>query len=678
MKCAGAVTAALMGLGASICGNAAAKRPLESSDLVRLRSVGEVALSPDGNRVAYTVVYHDAPGRPYSRLHIRDLRSDATTALGSGMEPSGDPAWSPDGQWLAYEGRTAGRSGLLVARPDGTEVQFVAPIGSTNSRMSETGKRLAWSPDSKRIAFLSAVPGPETADASGDPMVITRYLYRPDAGEGINPFSDNRRLHIFVADLGGGQVRQLTDGPFHDHSIDWSPTGEEILFVSNREPDPDRFFNNDIFTVNAASGGLRRLTATESSEYRPRWSPDGRTIVFQATRRGITYLDAVMEDMHVWTMDSSGNQVRELTATIDNRQGEPVWSPEGTFIHFTVQERGSVHLYRLPAIGGPPELVIGGIGAVESWSIGKGGKLAYSFAGASDFAELYVKSPQQQAVMLTSLNAEVLRDKALGEVESFTFTSHDHAYEIEAFLTKPAVRQENAHCPLIVSIHGGPHGQQGPAFQFHNQVYASRGWATLMVNYRGSTGYGQKFADGIFGEQHGNEAQDVLYGTSAALRRYLWLDRERLGVEGVSYGGEICALIITQTGEFRAAISTAGITNPITYNYRTNNNQYVHMAYGLQPHQQDLMDSLWKSAPIRFIAGARTPMLLMHGENDSDVPIAETEQFYIALKDVGVETVMVRYPREGHGIREVRHAVDSIDRSIRWFESHFPADKDPQ
>jgi dipeptidyl aminopeptidase/acylaminoacyl peptidase len=134
-----------------------------------------------------------------------------------------------------------------------------------------------------------------------------------------------------------------------------------------------------------------------------------------------------------------------------------------------------------------------------------------------------------------------------------------------------------------------------------------------MVNYRGSTGYGQKFADAIFGDQHGAEAQDVLYGTSSALRRYLWLDRSRLGLEGVSYGGFVCALLLGQTGMFRAAISTAGIINPITYNYRTNNNQYVHMAYGLEPHQQNLMDRLWQSAPLRFVAAVRTPTLLMHG-----------------------------------------------------------------
>jgi len=509
-------------------------------------------------------------------------------------------------------------------------------------------------------------------------MVITRYLYRPDASDGLNPFCDNRRLHIFVADLGGAPVRQLTDGPFHEHSIDWSPRGDEILFVSNREPDTDRFFNNDIFALKLAGGALRRLTATEGSEYRPRWSPDGNRIVFQATRRGVTYLDAVMEDMHLWMMDASGEHAREITAAIDNRQGAPAWNPEGTFLYFTVQQKGSVHLYRAPAAGGPPELVVSGVGAVSSWSVSQGDALAYSFTGTADVAELYVKSTQQPARQITALNADLLKERVLGTVESFNFVSYDHAYDVEAFLTKPAAQDPNATYPLIVSVHGGPHGQQGPAFDFSNQVYAGRGWATLMVNYRGSTGYGQKFADAIFGDQHGAEAQDVLYGTSAAIRRYLWLNRDQMGIEAVSYGGFICALILTESGLFKAAVSIAGITNPVTYNYRTNNNQYVHMAYGREPHQENLLDKLWQSSPLRFISGAHTPTLLMHGENDSDVPIAETEQLYIALKDAGVETVMVRYPREGHGIREVRHRVDSLNRSTGWFESHFAAQARPQ
>jgi dipeptidyl aminopeptidase/acylaminoacyl peptidase len=225
---------------------------------------------------------------------------------------------------------------------------------------------------------------------------------------------------------------------------------------------------------------------------------------------------------------------------------------------------------------------------------------------------------------------------------------------------------------LIVNIHGGPHGQQGPAFNFKNQVYAARGWATLMVNYRGSTGYGQAFADAVFADQNGNEGQDVLYGLSAAMRRYPWIDRDRLGVEGTSYGGQLSTWLPTQTNIFKAAIPTAAITNIVSYNYMTYYNQYEAMEFGVYPHQGNLMDTLLQRSSIRHVANAHTPTLLMHGENDNDVPIAESEQYYVALKDVGTEVVMVRYPREGHGIRESKHVVDQIDRSIEWYEKHFP------
>jgi len=220
-------------------------------------------------------------------------------------------------------------------------------------------------------------------------------------------------------------------------------------------------------------------------------------------------------------------------------------------------------------------------------------------------------------------------------------------------------------------IHGGPHGQNGPAFNFKNQVYAAHGYAVLNVNYRGSTGYSQKFADAVFGDQNGNEGQDVLYGVSAAVRRFLWIDRERMGIEGVSYGGQLTGWLITQTNEFKAAIPTAGISNLVSYNYMTYYNQYEEMEFGQFLHQGNLMDIAWERSALKHIAAAHTPTLIMHGENDNDVPIAEAEQLFVALRDVGVETVFLRYPREGHGLSEVKHQIDAIDRSIAWYEKHF-------
>jgi len=311
-------------------------------------------------------------------------------------------------------------------------------------------------------------------------------------------------------------------------------------------------------------------------------------------------------------------------------------------------------------------------GSVGSWSVSKDGDIAYSFASPGDLAEIFYGKPNEPSKQLTSLNKDIMSGKQIAPVEPFTFISNDNKYDVEAFLTTPPDITSDAKHPLVVVIHGGPHGQQGPAFNFRNQVYAGLGWATLMVNYRGSTGYGQQFADAVFGDQNGNEAQDVLYGVSAALRRNVWIDRDRLGVEGVSYGGQLSAWLVTQTNIFKAAIPTAAIINLVSYNYMTYYNQYEQMEFGIFPHQGNLMDLMWQRSSIKYVAQVHTPVMLMHGENDADVPIAEAEQFYIGLKDVGVETVFVRYPREGHGLREPKHVVDSIERSIKWYQQHFP------
>ena len=513
-------------------------------------------------------------------------------------------------------------------------------------------------------------PGPESADATGDPVVITRYLYKPTATEGDSHFNDNKRLHIFVVDVSSGQKRQLTSGSHHEHSIDWSPNGSEIVFISNREENEDQFFNYDLFATRSVQcenspdhrNGKCRIQAALVS--------DGKTIAYLGTKRGLTDLETTMEDTHVWLVNTDGTNRRELGAAVDNRQGDPGWSADGRSLLFTVQERGSVRLYGAPIAGGKPSLIIEGTGSVGAWST-HGNQIAFALSTVSDLTQLYIKTGDQSPEKLTDLNREILAGKRVEPVEPFTFISNDNKWTIEAFLTYPADFRPDRKYPMIVQIHGGPHAQQGQQFNFKAQVYASRGWASLMVNYRGSTGYGQAFNDAVFADQNGNEAQDVLYGVSAALRRHLWIDRDRLGIEGTSYGGQLSDWLITQTTIFKAAIPTAGISNLISYNYMTYYNQYEQMEWGAFPHQGNLMDVLWERSALKHVAKAHTPTMLVHGENDSDVPIAEAEQYYIALRDVGVDAIMVRYPREGHGVHEPRHVMDWIDRSIRWYEKYF-------
>jgi dipeptidyl aminopeptidase/acylaminoacyl peptidase len=415
-----------------------------------------------------------------------------------------------------------------------------------------------------------------------------------------------------------------------------------------------------------------------------------------------------MEDTHVWAMNADGSDRRELGKDIDNRQGAPEWSSDGKWVYFTLQDRGTVRLMRMPSGGGAAEPVVAERASVGSWSsasanvaslrdatssAGQAVRLrrtasadgsardtvAFALTAPESPAELHVKTPAGVR-RLTALNRELLAGKAIALVEAFTFKSFDGT-DIEAFITKPHTAPGSATAsavatgkhPMIVNIHGGPHGQQGPGFNAKAQIYAAQGWATLMVNYRGSTGYGQKLADAIFRDQNGGEAKDVLAGVDAALAKYPWIDANRLGIEGGSYGGQLTNWIVTQTSRFRAAIPAAGISNLVSFNYMAYYHDYLAVEFGAFPHEQNLMDLLWERSPIRYVHKVSTPTLFLHGENDNDVPIAEAEQFFIALMDVGVETQMVRYPREGHGIRETKHVADTIERSIAWYRKHFAA-----
>jgi dipeptidyl aminopeptidase/acylaminoacyl peptidase len=649
---------------------------LTSSDLYKLRNVGSVGLSPDGHYVAYTITMHDRPARPYGQLWVMDLNRQKSIRLG-GDNPAGGPLWSADSKWIAFHGQDGDKHGLLIAHPDGSGSTFLAEMKATNSPLPGTGKDVAWSPDAKQIAFISSTPGEDAAEAAGDPMVITRYLYKPDYSEGMTRFNDNQRLHIFLVDVASRQVRQLTQGNYDEHSIDWSPDGKQLVFASNREPNQDEFFNYDLFTLQLSDNSIHRLTATEYCEYDPLWSPDGKFIAYRGTRRGLTDRETTMEDTHAWLMRADGSDRQEIGRAVDNRQGAPQWAPDGKSLYFTVQERGSNYLLRLPVAGAQPEYIVKDPGSLGSFSLASNGALAYSLSTPGDLSELYLKPGSAAPRRLTDLNHDLLAKKTIAGVDAFTFVSNDNKFEVEAFLTKPVGLTTTSKHPLIVVIHGGPHGQNGPAFNVRNQVYAGHGYAVLNVNYRGSTGYGQKFADAVFGDQDGNEGQDVLYAVSAAVRRYLWIDRERLGIEGVSYGGQLTDWLITQTNEFKAAIPTAGIANLVSYNYMTYYNQYEEMEFGQFLHQGNLMDVAWERSALKHVAAAHTPTLIMHGENDNDVPIAEAEQFFIALKDVGTETVFLRYPREGHGLSETKHQVDSMDRSIAWYDQHFAAKSTP-
>lgn len=643
---------------------------LQASDLLKLRSVAAVRFSPDGSRIAYTVTRSDGPAQKFEQIQVMTIADGQSIALSDGEDPSGNPAWSPDGKWIAYQGASAGKQGLFIVHPDGAGRRFLTPLVQANGPLRSTGGTVAWSPDGRRIAYVSGQPGPEPPVSGVDPIVIQSYFYKAGDQDVTSRFNNNNRLHIFVIDIESGKSRQLTQGVDQEHSIDWSPNREEIAFIRNPDPEDDQFVNYELCAVRVETGEVRVLLQSENAAYRPHYSPDGRTIAFEATKRGLNGLEFARENAHVWLMDPDGGRAREVTASIDNRLHAPGWSPDGRSILTMVDDSGNVRLYRQPVQGGDPEPVVMDTGAVAAWSA-HGDRVAYSLSTPTGMAELYVKAGHGPAKQLTNLNREILSGKTIAHTEPITFISNDGKWPVQGLLTYPADFDPGRKYPLITVIHGGPHDQQTISFNIKNQVYAARGYATLMVNYRGSTGYGQAFTDAIFREQNGDEAQDILFGIGAAMRRHKWVDEGRLGIEGVSYGGQLAAWLVTQTHIFRAAVLTAAVINIPSFSYTTNYRPYEQMQWGLRPHQDNLLDVLWERSPLRHAFKVRTPTMLVHGENDNDVPVSESEQFYMALKEARTDTLMVRYANEGHSIRGPRHVVDWIERSLGWYGKYF-------
>jgi len=253
----------------------------------------------------------------------------------------------------------------------------------------------------------------------------------------------------------------------------------------------------------------------------------------------------------------------------------------------------------------------------------------------------------------------------MSEPERLSFKSIEGT-TIQAWLMKPLGWREDRKYPMILSIHGGPHGMFGYAFNPAFQVYAARDYAVLYLNPRGSTGYGQKFSDGTLNEWGGGDYRDLMDGVDEALHRYPWLDPNRMGVTGGSYGGFMTNWIITQTPRFKAAVSAASVSNLVSFYSTSLYQDLIHAEFGGFPW--DNYDQLWQWSPLRYVKQAQTPTLFIHGEQDNDVHITQAEEMYMALRRRGLETVLVRYPREGHGLREPRHRVDALERTLAWFD----------
>ncbi len=715
IKALSIIAAAIILATSIIAADTQPRRPMAPGDILRVANVSDAQISPNGQWVIYTVSTVEGDDTistvwlARAPTNIGSLSSDVLTptpqrgriadwpnasSTSAPLLPSGwnasNPRWSPDSSKIAFLASHDDQRGLWMVNLDKREPRFVAAIQITNFFITYAGESFAWAPDSSRIAYVSATEeasvarDPSTHETKADdPRVIDRIQYKSRTS-----FSDNRRTHVWITTLEKPEPRQLTSGGFYDHAITFSPNGNEIAFLSNREPDPDANNNSDIFAVDL-HGEVRQITATKGCEYEPTWSPDGKWIAYTATKRDVTTIDSVAEDTHVWVTDAAGGNRRELTADQDRRARSPKWSADSRDIFYTASDRGSTFIYKTLSTREPkrifPNGVIRGQRSTEfsfitneefqvtSFSVatrgGGGSYIAFTMAGAVEPSEVWVTNssgiPGALIRRLCANNDALAASRDFIEPQELTFKSFDDT-QIQGWLMKPAGWRADRKYPLILSIHGGPHGMYGWAFNPTFQVYAARGYAVVYLNPRGSIGYGQKFSDGTLNEWGGGDYKDLMAGVDEALRKNSWIDQDRMGVTGGSYGGFMTNWVITQTPRFKAAVSSASVSNLISFYSTSLYQDLIHGEFGGFPW--DNYDLLWQWSPLRYVKQAQTPTLFIHGEQDNDVHITQAEEMYMALKRRGVETVLLRYPREGHGLRESRHRVDALERTLAWFD----------
>lgn len=649
-------------------------RGVTPEDYLAFEFIADPNLSPDGKLVAYVVTKIDkAQNRRSSSIWMAATDgSRAPWQFTTSPQSSNSPRWSPDGKSIAFLSSrpesppAAGAS----AEPPRNQVYLLSMNGGEAKRITNLKNGVSlfrWSPDGTRLVVVSRTgPGDSRTTESKDRSDVRHYKNSSykfnDSG-----WFDDRRTHFWVVDARNGEAKQITEGhDWNDSDPQWSPDGKRIAFVSNRtgkEYDENR--NTDVWVTNADGGGsLTKISDHDESDNQPRWSPDGKWIAFTGEVRD-------RDHPKIWLAPSTGGAPSTLAANnLDLIPGGLEWSEDGKSLYFETGVRGELHLFRVDVPTKSVSQVTSGARGVRSADFNfASGKMVYLANDFKHLDDLYVANLNgKDERKLTNLNEALWKQLHFADVERFTYKSADN-WDIDAFFVKPLGWQEGKKYPLVLSIHGGPAGQYGVDWYHEFQVYAAKGYAVLFTNPRGSTGYGQKFERGIVNEWGGKDYLDVMNGLDAALRKYPWIDQNRLGVTGGSYGGFMTNWIVGHTDRFKAAVTLRSVSNFIS-DEGTRDGAYGHTP-DFSGDLFERFDFYWERSPLKYAKNVKTPTLILHSDNDFRVPIEQGEQWFRALRHFGVTTEIVFFPRENHNLTrtgEPKHLVESLNWQLYWFE----------